>query len=356
MKQQFTGTYTFTPSTGVVTLNGIDLPLERLYLIVNTTRNTPIFNFAVSGLGAARTFGSGNTSFDVAFNTSSHSSTDRLAIIYDDGVLEGAATQPVSVSQTVSIFGEKFKTLANWSWSVSDHSPVLGLAGLEGRILRIRGEWNGNGAPKTYRVTRVAAPNTNIVNQQVQAWSTGVVIPAGTGTEGGDFYYRVPSELNAHGQLQLLKVSGDNIGAATATIFLYEESDLLDQGYSVVLSKPLTDEQLRAAAVPVSGTITAQAYSGGLQTIEGELTGSSSTQVLPAIISRRYLFIQNLSSAPIYLNFTPAIGSAPATPNSMRLDAGASLSFEGNFVPNSAVNLLRSATINQRYFLMHASY
>lgn len=99
--------------------------------------------------------------------------------------------------------------------------------------------------------------------------------------------------------------------------------------------------------------VTVRALSGSLQTTEGELTDANSTQVLPAALgSRRYLFIQNLSSAPIYLNFTPAIGSAPATPNSMRLDAGASLSFEGNFVPNNAVNLLRSATTNQRYFIM----
>lgn len=87
MKQQFTGTYQFFPSTRQITLNGIDLPLERLYLIVNTTRSTPIYNFAVPGLGVnARTFGSGNTSFDVAFDTSTHSANDKLTIIYDDGV------------------------------------------------------------------------------------------------------------------------------------------------------------------------------------------------------------------------------------------------------------------------------
>lgn len=183
MKQQFTGTYTFTPSSGVVTLDALDLPLERLYLIVNTTRNTPIYNFAVSGLGATRTFASGNTSFDVAFDTSAHNANDRLTIIYDDGV------------------------------------------------------------------------------------------------------------SGAHG--------------------------------------PIT-------------------------TASAELTTSSSTEILaqpaaPAV--RRYLLLQNLSTAPIFVNFTNA-----ATTTSMRLDAGSSLSFEGNFIPNNSLNLLRSGTANQRYFLMHATY
>lgn len=92
MKQQFIGTYTFNAATKTVVLQGIDLPLERLYLIVNTTRNIPIFNFAVDGLGVvSRSTDSSvapNTSFVLEFDTSAQGNSDVLTIFYEDGIAD----------------------------------------------------------------------------------------------------------------------------------------------------------------------------------------------------------------------------------------------------------------------------
>lgn len=123
------------------------------------------------------------------------------------------------------------------------------------------------------------------------------------------------------------------------------------------LSIPAAGQTTMAGSLPVvlasdQSDIGVRGAHGAITTSSAELTTSNSVEVLAASSvsnPRRYLFLQNLSTAPIYVNFTNA-----ATATSMRLDAGSSLSFEGNFIPNNSVNLLRSTTSNQRYFLMQA--
>jgi hypothetical protein len=125
------------------------------------------------------------------------------------------------------------------------------------------------------------------------------------------------------------------------------------------LKVPSLGQAAMTASIPVSLSndhpdVKVRASTSTISSVSAELTTSNSVEALsatPANQSRRYLFLQNISTAAIYVNFTSA-----ATTTSMRLDAGASLSFEGNFVPNNSVNLLRSGTANQRYFLLHATY
>jgi hypothetical protein len=106
-----------------------------------------------------------------------------------------------------------------------------------------------------------------------------------------------------------------------------------------------------AGSIPVvvannQSEVGVRGYSSVLVTQTGTAPLNSES-ILPASDKRRYLFLQNLSSAPLYVNFTN-----PATTSSLRLDAGASLTFEGTFVPQNEVNLLRS-TSNQQYYLAY---
>ncbi len=45
--------YTFTPSTKTIVVNGKQIRQEQLLLITNVTRNTVIYNFSDPNLGAA---------------------------------------------------------------------------------------------------------------------------------------------------------------------------------------------------------------------------------------------------------------------------------------------------------------
>jgi hypothetical protein len=75
--------YAFNKTAKTVTLpNVVGLRLEGFMLIVNSTRQTVIFDPTTVGLGGTL---SGNV-LTLAFDTSTHADTDALQIYYDDGV------------------------------------------------------------------------------------------------------------------------------------------------------------------------------------------------------------------------------------------------------------------------------
>ncbi len=88
-KRIITENYTFVPGTGLVTINGKAIRREQLVLITNVTTNTVIYNFADSNLTASSytvttTNNVETTIIDLTYNTSSMSSTDKLAILVDE--------------------------------------------------------------------------------------------------------------------------------------------------------------------------------------------------------------------------------------------------------------------------------
>lgn len=81
--------YTFDPATKVVTINGKFIRRENLVLITNVTTNTVIYNFADAGLGATSYSATTTnnveiTTITLVYNTSSMSSTDKLAILVEE--------------------------------------------------------------------------------------------------------------------------------------------------------------------------------------------------------------------------------------------------------------------------------
>lgn len=90
-------------------------------------------------------------------------------------------------------------------------------------------------------------------------------------------------------------------------------------------------------SVGVTNTETSRLYvrpSNGSLSVTARTASTTSEEVLPAVTDRRYLLIQNLSTAAIVVNF-----GSPATTTGIRLDAGSSLSFEGLFVPINSINV-----------------
>jgi len=81
--------YTFNPSTRTITINRW-LRREQLLLITNVTRNTVIYNFSDSSLAATaftntnNSNGSQTTTVVLSFNTTAHSSTDKLSIMVEE--------------------------------------------------------------------------------------------------------------------------------------------------------------------------------------------------------------------------------------------------------------------------------
>ena len=94
MKHVIIEQYAFTPSTKTVVVTGKNIRLEQLLLITNVTRGTVIYNFSDPSLTAtvtntvSTTTGLETTTIVVAYNTASHSSTDKLAIMVEETYAE----------------------------------------------------------------------------------------------------------------------------------------------------------------------------------------------------------------------------------------------------------------------------
>lgn len=120
----------------------------------------------------------------------------------------------------------------------------------------------------------------------------------------------------------------------------------------VPVSGPLTDAQLRAVPVPVSGTVTTggltdaqlratavpvkenstATFNNGAETVVAAVAVS----VLAANASRKFCIIQNTGTRTVRLG---AVGVTATT--GVRLDAGASLVFTQPYVPTNALYAIR---------------
>jgi hypothetical protein len=82
--------YTFTPSTKTIVVNGKGIRREQLLLITNTTAGTVIYNFSDPALGGTITnttntsTGLETTTIVTAYNTAAMASTDKLSILTEE--------------------------------------------------------------------------------------------------------------------------------------------------------------------------------------------------------------------------------------------------------------------------------
>jgi hypothetical protein len=97
-------------------------------------------------------------------------------------------------------------------------------------------------------------------------------------------------------------------------------------------------------AVPVFGSVTANSSNGSLTTRFGSVTTANTAFVTSAVTNanRKYLLIQNITTASNAI--TVGIGFTPTTTQGILLSSGAGITFEGNYIPTGAVNLLSSVT------------
>lgn len=104
------------------------------------------------------------------------------------------------------------------------------------------------------------------------------------------------------------------------------------------------------AATPIPGNAGGLCVQGGKGTLtdgSGSLvTGGASEEIFASNASRRYLLVQNVSTASMWVNFG---GAATAGAGSVLLPAnGGSLVFDGNYIPTGQVQII-GATTGQGY-------
>jgi len=94
---------------------------------------------------------------------------------------------------------------------------------------------------------------------------------------------------------------------------------------------------------PISGTVTIGSIPNGtLTTRFGSITTANTAFSTTAVTntSRKYLMIQNIASTVI----TAGIGFTPTTTQGIQIVSGATITFDGNYIPTGAVRILSSVT------------
>jgi len=139
-------------------------------------------------------------------------------------------------------------------------------------------------------------------------------------------------------------------GTVTANVFgedkvnsgIFYPLPLTDTGEAVSVS--IKEAFGSAINVPISGTVTANSSNGSLTTRFGSVTNANTAFATSAVTNanRKYLLIQNITTASNVI--TVGIGFTPTTTQGILLSSGASITFDGNYIPTGAVNLLSSVT------------
>jgi len=108
---------------------------------------------------------------------------------------------------------------------------------------------------------------------------------------------------------------------------------------------PLTNTLLRATAVTIAGTVTANNPNGTLTTRFGSVTTANTAQITTAVTntSRKYLLCQNNQTGTSAGTVTIGIGFTPTTTQGIQLISGASYTAD-SFVPTGAVYWLGAVT------------
>ena len=164
------------------------------------------------------------------------------------------------------------------------------------------------------------------------------IISFDTGIEAGSGGYVVPVQisntLGAIGTSNALPISG------TVTIGSALPAGTNRIGVVTIGAGTVTI----GAGTAQIGSVTANASNGSLTTRFGSVTTANTAFATSAVTNanRKYLLIQNVTTASNVI--TVGVGFTPTTTQGIQLTAGAGLTFEGNYIPTGAVNLLSSVT------------
>jgi hypothetical protein len=126
------------------------------------------------------------------------------------------------------------------------------------------------------------------------------------------------------------------IGNTVSFISVAGDDELRQNIIDAITSAPLP------AGTSQIGSVTANSSNGSLTTRFGSVTTANTAFATSAVTNanRKYLLIQNIASTVI----TAGIGFTPTTTQGIQIVAGATITFDGNYIPTGAVGILSSVT------------
>ena len=111
--------YTFSPTTGTITLNVPNFAIGNLYAIINTTTGNQVLYAAGAGSTLGYSALSGST-LTLTVSTSGMFATDNLLILYDY-----RGVQPQATSQSVTVASDQYAGDTTFGPALPVRSPPL---------------------------------------------------------------------------------------------------------------------------------------------------------------------------------------------------------------------------------------
>ena len=296
--KQIASNYTYSPTTNVVTLTGVNIDQDQLLLVVAPQVGRTMYNFA-SGVTGAVSAGA-DTRVTLNASTVGLTTTSPLVIFYDDQAAAQAVTGTVALDPASLIALENVTVTIGSSVTIAGTvtANVGGIA--SGVTLPVRLFAEREGAAPTGEDRLVVCSDDGRLLVDATAAGTSVV------NYDGEAFVRVK----------------------------------MTSASSVTVGNSVTIGSLPA----VSGTVTAAAPNGSLTTRFGTPTTANTAFATAAVTKsdRKYLLIQNVTTGSNVI--TVGIGFTPTTTQGIQLTAGAGITFESSYIPTGAVYVLSSVT------------
>lgn len=278
--------YSYSPTTNVLTLTGLNIDRDQLLLVSAPERGRIMYNFADSTVTASAFTAGANTGLTLVASTAGLTTTAALVIYYDDQLQSTAIT----VSSLPTISGT---VTANVPLSVDGYTATTGIrvigTGTDGN-LRIQGIDPNNsnpanleegGAIPIFSLNNNALPISGTVNVGNTITIAGTVTanPTGTQTIAGTV---------------TLGAGTSQIGSVTASI----SGTVPISISSVTVGNSVTIGSLPA----ISGTVTANIAISSTAITSGVFSSLTSATLVPANTARKMATVYNLGAGQLFVN------------------------------------------------------
>jgi len=388
--------YSYSPTTNVLTLTGLNIDRDQLLLVTAADRGRIMYNFADSSVTASAFTSGANTALTLVATTAGLTTTAALVIYFDDQATSSTVTgtvelgptslnalesitvtmgqvtvtggltdvqlraSAVTVGGTVTVGNSvtiSYLPAISGTVAVSNISSLEDLAG--NAVVRnfvfgydysnelpiaIASDGNALKISGTVTVGSALPAGTNRIGVVTIGAGT-VTIGAGTaqiGSVTASISNFPATQAVSLTTLPALVAGTAQIGSVTASI----SGTVPISISSVTVGNSVTIGSLPAltAGTAQIGSVTASISanpSGALTTRFGSVTTANTAQITTAVTntSRKYLFAQNISIGSV----TMGIGFSPTTTQGIQLSAGSGIVFD-SFCPTGAVYWLGATT------------
>jgi hypothetical protein len=358
--KQIVSNYSYSPTTNVVTLTGVNIDADQLLLIVAPEVGRTMYNFAsVTGTVSAGV----NTRVTLNASTAGLTTTSPLVIFYDDQAGAQSVTGTVALDPASLIALENVTVTVGSSVSISNFPSTQTISGtVTANVGNYSAQVTGyaGGALSTVTAMPVALVDRGVYGGGIMSYdgsntslnvSIKGTVPAISGTVTANAFVQSGFGLGEDIAAGMTEAGGIPIsGTVTANVRFAADVGETMPPQAIALGFYSGDDAGIAAVndstrrLPISGTVTASAPNGSLTTRFGTPTTANTAFATSAVTnaSRKYLLIQNVTTGSNVI--TVGIGFTPTTTQGIQLTAGAGITFESSYIPTGAVYVLSSVT------------